>query len=351
VTLPHDTVRPLAHVPISDEARVDLAYTARPGYEDLDPETVVGRAISGGLSAIGITDLARVRRIPVLTARALKHGIWAIPGIRLKTEEGMVWAWGFDYQDQRLEALLAAASAGVILHRGHVGPLLQRLGGQVETSDPSQLKVDTGAALKLWLAHADQDSLLRRWFERLQWRSRYLDSAQLQDSLWLPDIVVSPSAYIELLDLPDREPAPDAQPQPFVVVSPCGMNALELIRERLATTTGIVSETPVGCYPQLTWYLYGFCRASLQVRQKSLLRFDLDRKLFNRNDGWLFVTEPGSHDALCELKIQLRQELGVRVYRVRSGNAVDTCVTGHVHVSDPDRLGLEYAWLREFGLV
>jgi hypothetical protein len=347
----HDAASPPGNLPVADDAKVDLAYTARPGCEALDPEAIVGLAVGDGFGVIGITDLARVDRIPALTARALARGIWAVPGIRLRTDEGMVWAWGFDYQDPRLLALLAGASAGASLRHGDVVPLLRRLGGEVERGDPPQLEVETGAALRRWLAQVDPGSLLRRWFERLEWRGRYLDSAELQASLWLPEIVLLPSTHGALLDLADREPAPAAHPQPFAVVSPCGMSALPSIRERVAVAAGIVKEAPVGDYPQLAWRLYGICPAPLPVRQKSLLRFDLDRALFGRNDGWLFVTAPGSLAALAALKVQLRHELGVRVYRVRSGDTVDTCVSGHLHVPDPDRLALEYAWLGEFRLV
>jgi hypothetical protein len=110
----------------------------------------------------------------------------------------------------------------------------------------------------------------------------------------------------------------------------------------------IVAEREITRYPELTWQLYGLGKAPAEVKRKALLRFDLDRFLYNRNDGYLFVTEAGSLDVLRELKVGLRRELGVRVYRVRHGNTVDTCVSTYLHVPDPDQLALEFASLLEF---
>ncbi len=334
--------------PISPEAKVDLGYTAKWGFSDVDPEDIARCAQGDGLSVIGITDLCCVDRIPALTVRALERGIWALPGIRMETEDGMVWAWGFDYQDRRLRALVAAANAGAILHHKHVIPLFRRLGGLVDTTDLDRSKVKTGDALHNWLAHLGADSLLRRWFDRLEWRRRYLNSIELEQSLWLDEVVVPRSSFRPLLDLPVRSLTPSDVAQPFVLVSPSGIAMLDFIRARLKACVQIVAEREITRYPELTWQLYGLGKAPAEVKRKALLRFDLDRFLYNRNDGYLFVTEAGSLDVLRELKVGLRRELGVRVYRVRHGNTVDTCVSTYLHVPDPDQLALEFASLLEF---
>lgn len=330
---------------------VDLRFTARPHLADASAEDVVAEAARAGLAAFAITDRGRVDRIPAIAARALKASLWPIPGLQVPAGDGRdIFAWGFDYQDARLLDLLGCP----IVDSRAVGARIDELGGITVAlpsagHDATNLPT-TAAGLDAFVAAAPPASLLHHWFERMAWRARHMSLAELEESLWPPEVCIDVPRCQHLVDLGALEPPSPAEAWPFVLVSPSGLAALDRIRALARVHGTLRDDRSVARFAELAWRVYGLDRQERSERLRASLRFELDERLYDTTAGHLFVFERHDID-LRALKTAIRQALRPRTWRVRLGDCADTCVSSFVHAPDDERLAFEYAWLLHTGLL
>ena len=343
-------------MPIFGPGAVDLRFTARAELADTSPDAVVEDAARQALAVFGITDSQRVDRIPSIAARALRAGLWPVPGIRLHGGDSEIFAWGFDYQDRALLGLLEhqrldlnaalqriAATGGLIFdaRNGDAAP-----GHRIR---PVLLPTNT-EHFEDFLARVPPLCLLRDWFDRMRWRLRNLPEAELEASLWPEEISIETPCFQYLADLSPVVLPPAAHPLPFLLVSPSGLGSIDRIRALAMAHATLRCEQFVPQFAELAWRLYRLDQQERNQRLRATLRFELDRVLHGRSAGHLFVFEPGDID-LGALKVRIRTLLRPRVWRARLGERADTCVSSFVHLPDRDRLGHEFAWLEKCGVT